>query len=127
MTTRTFFIIHSVIYSLFAIGLFATPALMLRMFGVAYNDPFILFLVQDNSVFLAGIAVLGFLFRDVEECSDEARRIITVFLIMAVLGFALTLHAVLTGILAGPMGWSDACSFAVLALLASWQLVQNKK
>lgn len=125
MTTRTFLIIHSIIYTLFAVGLFATPALMLRMFGVEHDDPFIIFLVQDNSVFLAGIAVLGFLFRDVKECSSEARKIILVFLIMAILGFALTFYTLLNGGLSGPLGWTDACSFAVLIILASLQMVQN--
>lgn len=124
MNIKTFLIIHSAVYGLFAIGLFAVPELIMRLFGVEINDPFVLFLAQDASVFLAGIAVLGILFRDVGDGSDVARKIVTAFLIMAVLGFALTLHAVVTGILAGPIGWTDTCLFAVLAILGFLQLAK---
>lgn len=60
INNRSFLLIHSSIYAIFAIGLFFFPNLLWPNYGVQLNDQYSVFLSQHNSIFLGGIAILTY-------------------------------------------------------------------
>lgn len=124
MNTKTFLTIHSMVYASFAIVLFVMPALLWPMYGVEINDKYAYFLSQHNSIFLGGIAIIAYLFRDIEPNSLMARKLLMALGLTNMLGFFITLYACFNDIFVG-FGWSDPIFFAVLAMLNFWQFKKN--
>lgn len=124
MNTKTFLTIHSMVYGSFAIVLFVMPALLWPMYGVEINDKYAYFLSQHNSIFLGGIAIIAYLFRDIETNSLMARKLLMALGLTNILGFIITLYACFNDIFVG-FGWSDPIFFAVLVMLNFWQFKKN--
>ncbi|UWQ41628.1 hypothetical protein K3718_00650 [Leisingera aquaemixtae] len=121
MSNRSFLSAHSVIYAFFALALFFAPGLLWPNYGVELNDRYAWFLPQHNSIFLGGIAVICFLFRDASSGSKEGRKILTGLMWTNLLGLAVTFYAGAAGIFTG-FGWSDPAFFALLSVLCFLQL-----
>ena len=126
MRNSTLLTLHSTIYVVFAAALFFVPATLWPLYGVELNDQYAKFLSQHNSIFLGGIAVLGFLFRDVDENSLVARKLFTGLMWTNVLGFVITLYACITGVFVG-FGWSDPAFFAFLSVVCFLQARKNQR
>ena len=124
MSSKTFLIIHSAIYASFTLALFSAPALVWPIYGLEVNDKYAFFLSQHNSIFLGGIAILGFLFRDIEAGSLMGKKLFLGLMWTNLLGLVITLYACLGGIFVG-FGWSDPAFFALLSALCFWQLKKN--
>ncbi len=125
MNVKTIFIIHSTIFAFFAIALFFIPDILWPLYGVEVNDEYARFLSQHNSIFLGGIAIIAFLFRDIESNSTVARKLIVGLLWTNLLGILVTLYACFKGVFVG-FGWSDPAFFSVMAALCVWQLKQPR-
>lgn len=125
INNRTFLIVHSSIYAIFAIALLFLPQVMWPVYGLHLNDKYAIFLSQHNSIFLGGIAILGFLFRDVEEGSKTAHKLFTSLMLTNILGVIITLYAALTEIFVG-FGWSDPAFFLLMAVMSYIKLNNNK-
>ncbi|EZH72232.1 membrane protein [Aquimarina atlantica] len=125
MSTKTFLTIHGVIYTVFGLGLFFIPNLLWPNYGLELNDKYSVFLSQHTTIFLGGIAIISFLFRDVEEKSVYARKILTSVLCTNILGVLITLYAIYTGIFYG-FGWSDPAFFTLLSILSYVKLKHNQ-
>ncbi len=124
MSNRTFLTAHGVIYIFFALALFFAPAVLWPNYGLQLNDQYAVFLSQHNSIFLGGVGIISFLFRDADDGSDTAQKILIGLMWTNVLGVIITLYACLTGIFTG-FGWSDPIFFALLAILSFAQLGKN--
>ena len=124
MNNKTFLTIHSTIYAAFALVLFFLPAQLWPMYGVEINDQYAYFLSQHNSIFLGGIAIITYLFRDIETNSLMAKKLFMGLGLTNMLGFIITLYACLNHIFVG-FGWSDPAFFAVLSALNFWQFKHN--
>lgn len=124
--TQKFLTFHSIVYAIFAIGLFVFPHALWPNYGLELNDKYAVFLSQHTSIFLGGIAIIGFLFRDVEYKSTYAKKILLGLLLTNILGVIITLYACFTGIFYG-FGWSDPAFFAFLSVLSYLKLRENKK
>jgi len=111
-----FLLIHSSIYAIFGIGLFFCPTLLWPNYGVQLNDQYAVFLSQHNSIFLGGIAIIGFLFRDIENKSIFAQKLFKGLLWTNVLGLIITLFACVNHVFTG-FGWSDPIFFLILSVL----------
>ena len=105
---------------------FFFPTLLWPYYGLQINDHYALFLSQHNSIFLGGIAAMGFLFRDVTPGSDAERKVLLTFLVTNLLGVAITLYACLAGVFAG-FGWSDPAFFSLLSILIAVQLTHSHR
>lgn len=125
MTNRTFLSAHGVIYMFFALALFFIPTVLWPNYGLQLNDQYAVFLSQHNSIFLGGIGIISFLFRDADHGGDAARKVLTGLLCTNVLGVIITLYACFTGVFTG-FGWSDPIFFALLAVLSMVQLRKNR-
>jgi len=125
INNRTFLIVHSSIYAIFAIVLFFLPQIMWPAYGLHLNDKYAIFLSQHNSIFLGGIAILGFLFRDVENGSKTAHKLFTGLMLTNILGVIVTFYAAITEIFVG-FGWSDPAFFMLLAVMSYVKLKNNK-
>ena len=124
MSNRIFLTIHSLIYAVFAIALFILPAQLWPLYGVSVSDSNAYFLSQHNSIFLGGLAITSFLFRDTEAGNPTARKLFKGLMWTNTLGLFITLYACITGIFTG-FGWSDPIFFALLAGLSFQQLRKN--
>lgn len=124
MNNKIFLTAHGIIYATFAVTLFFLPDVLWPLYGVEINDQYARFLSQHNSIFLGGIAILAYLFRDIEAGSDSARKLFKGLVYTNILGFLITLYACITSIFVG-FGWSDPLFFAILAVLSFWQLKTN--
>jgi hypothetical protein len=124
MSNKTFLIIHSVIYASFAIALFFLPSLLWPLYGVQLNDQYAHFLSQHNSIFLGGIAIIGFLLRDIETKSITAQKLFNGLMWTNMLGFVITLYACINSIFVG-FGWSDPAFFALISIFCFWQMKKN--
>lgn len=124
MKTKTFLTIHGIIYAAFGLGLFFIPNLLWPNYGLQLNDKYAVFLSQHTTIFLGGIAAFSLLFRDVEEKSIYARKVLQGLLITNVLGVIITLYAIYLGIFYG-FGWSDPAFFTLLTILSYLQLKRN--
>ncbi|KLV04022.1 membrane protein [Photobacterium aquae] len=120
MNNKTFFTLHGVIYSVFAVALFALPAQMWPMYGVQINDQYALFLSQHTSIFLGGIAAISLLLRDIES-GRVATKLLVALVITNGLGVLITGYAAVMGIFTG-LGWSDPLFFLLLVILGLWQV-----
>ncbi|RKE03218.1 hypothetical protein [Marinifilum flexuosum] len=125
ISNSTFLKVHSSIYAIFAIGLFLFPKLIWPNYGVQLNDQYSTFLSQHNSIFLGGIAIIGFLFKDTETKSLTAQKLFKGLMLTNVLGVLITLYAGFTKIFVG-FGWSDPIFFALLAILSFIKLKDNQ-
>ncbi len=76
MTNKNFLTAHGVIYIFFALALFFGPTILWPAYGLQLNDQYAVFLSQHNSIFLGGIGIISFLFRDSGERSDTAHIIL---------------------------------------------------
>lgn len=124
MSNKLFLTIHSTIYVFFAAALFFLPSQIWPIYGLQVNDQYAYFLSQHNSIFLGGIAIIGFLLRDIEMNSLLARKLFIGLVWTNILGFIITLYACFNHIFSG-FGWSDPVFFALLALLNFWQFKKN--
>ncbi|NVO57941.1 hypothetical protein HW561_19260 [Rhodobacteraceae bacterium B1Z28] len=124
MTNKTFLTAHGVIYMFFALALFFAPAILWPNYGLQLNDQYAVFLSQHNSIFLGGIGIISFLFRNADDGSETVRTILKGLIWTNVLGVVITLYACITGIFTG-FGWSDPIFFALLAVLSFLQLRKN--
>lgn len=124
MKTKTFLTIHGIVYAAFGLGLFFVPNLLWPNYGLQLNDKYAVFLSQHTTIFLGGIAAISLLFKDVEEKSRYAKKILQGLLITNILGVIITLYAVYQGIFYG-FGWSDPTFFALLTILSYLQLKRN--
>ncbi len=125
MTNKTFLTAHGVIYVFFALALFFIPGILWPNYGLQLNDQYAVFLSQHNSIFLGGIGITSYLFRDAPQGSETARSILKGLMWTNVLGAVITLYACFTGIFTG-FGWSDPIFFTLLAVLSFFQLGQNR-
>lgn len=125
MSTKTFLTIHGVICTVFGLGLFFIPNLLWPNYGLELNDKYSVFLSQHTTIFLGGIAIISFLFRDVEEKSVYAKKILTGLLWTNILGVIITLYAIYTGVFYG-FGWSDPAFFALLSIVSYVKLKHNQ-
>lgn len=119
MTVKTFLTVHSVIYGVFAVALFFLPGLMWPLYGVELNDKYAVFLSQHNSIFLGGIAILSYMFRDLVD-TVIIKKLLSGLMYTNILGVVVTLYACINGIFVG-FGWSDPAFFALLVFLCFWQ------
>ena len=124
MSTKTFLTIHGIIYAVFGLALFFIPNLLWPSYGLELNDKYSVFLSQHTTIFLGGIGIISLLFRDVEEKSIYAKKILTGLLWTNALGVIITLFAIYKGIFYG-FGWSDPAFFALLTILSYLQLKKN--
>ena len=125
MSTKTFLTVHGIIYAVFGFGLFFMPNLLWPSYGVALNDKYAVFLSQHTTIFLGGIAIISVLFRDLEEKSVYAEKILTGLFWTNILGVIITLYAIYKGIFYG-FGWSDPAFFTLLSILSYLQLKKNQ-
>ena len=125
MSNSKFLTIHSTVYALFAIGLFVIPGVLWPNYGLQLNDKYAVFLSQHTSIFLGGIAIIGFLLKAVEYKSDIAKRLMMSLVLTNVLGVIITLYACFTGIFYG-FGWSDPAFFMLLSILSYLQWKNNQ-
>ncbi|MEX0367187.1 MAG: hypothetical protein AB3N22_14020 [Ruegeria sp.] len=125
MTNRTFLTAHGAVYAFFALALFFIPTVLWPNYGLQLNDRYAVFLSQHNSIFLGGIGIISLLFRDADQGSDTAQRILTGLMWTNILGVVITLYACLTGVFTG-FGWSDPIFFALLAVLSFIQIGKNR-
>ncbi len=125
MSTKRFLTIHGVIYAVFGLGLFFIPNLLWPNYGLELNDKYSVFLSQHTTIFLGGIAIISFLFKDVEEKSIYAKKILTGLLWTNILGVIITLFAIYKGIFYG-FGWSDPAFFTLLTILCFINLKRNQ-
>ena len=125
MTNKTFLSVHGIVFAFFAIALFFIPTILWPNYGVQLNDKYAVFLSQHNSIFLGGIGIISLLFRDVDQGSDTARKILMGLMWTNILGVIITLYAAFTGIFTG-FGWSDPMFFALLAVLSFVQFRKNR-
>lgn len=125
MTNKTFLTTHGVIYVFFALALFFAPTILWPNYGLQLSDKYAVFLSQHNSIFLGGIGITSYLFRNAEQGSEAARTILAGLIWTNALGVIITLYAGLTGIFTG-FGWSDPIFFAFLATLSFLQLGKNR-
>ncbi len=125
MSTKTFLTIHGVVCTVFGLGLFFIPNLLWPNYGLELNDKYSVFLSQHTTIFLGGIAIISFLFRDVEEKSVYAKKILTGLLWTNILGVIITLYAIYTGVFYG-FGWSDPAFFALLSIASYVKLKHNQ-
>jgi len=124
MTNTSFLKIHSSIYALFALGLFVIPHVLWPMYGLELNDKYAVFLSQHTSIFLGGIAFIGYLLKDIEENSKLAKKLLLSLLFTNVLGVLVTTYACIVGIFYG-FGWSDPAFFTFLSVLSFIQWKKN--
>jgi len=119
---------HSAVYALFAIGLFVIPNVLWSNYGLQLNDKYAVFLSQHTSIFLGGIALIGFMLREVAYKSTIARKLLMSLILTNVLGVVITLYACFTGIFYG-FGWSDPAFFSFLSIMSfiQWKKNQNNK
>lgn len=115
MTSRQLILVHSTIYAVFAAALLLFPDQMWPLYGLDITDDNARFLSQHNSIFLSGIAILGFLFSDLEDNSPTQRRLLVGLIGTNLVGVAITLYACFTGIFTG-LGWSDPAFLLALRL-----------
>jgi len=120
MTYRIFISAHSVIYALFALALYFLPDQLWPMYGVEINDTYARFLSQHTSIFLGGVAIIGWVLRLIEE-STVQRSVLTAFVWTNLLGVLITLRACFEGIFVG-LGWSDPLFFSLLVAMSTWQI-----
>jgi len=125
MSNSKFLSIHSTVYTLFAIGLFVIPNVLWPNYGLQLNDKYAVFLSQHTSIFLGGIAIIGFMLKDVEHKSTIAKKLMMGLVLTNVLGVLITLYACFTGIFYG-FGWSDPAFFTFLAIISYAQWRNNK-
>ncbi|MGF1688756.1 hypothetical protein L4C36_19070 [Photobacterium japonica] len=116
MKNKTFFTLHTAIYGTFAFALFVLPAWMWPLYGVQVNDQYAYFLSQHNSIFLGGIAVISYVFRNVQDAT-AGKQLVKGLLFTNALGMVITLYAAITGIFTG-FGWSDPAFFAVMLVVS---------
>ncbi|SHI58257.1 hypothetical protein SAMN04487911_103145 [Arenibacter nanhaiticus] len=124
MNNKKFLTIHSAVYALFAIGLFVIPSILWPYYGLQLNDKYAVFLSQHTSIFLGGIAIIGFMLKNVEDKSDVAKQLMMSLLLTNILGVIVTLYACFTGIFYG-LGWSDPAFFIFLSILSFLQWKRN--
>lgn len=124
MNNRTFLMVHSAVYAMFAVGLFVIPGQLWPNYGLELNDKYAVFLSQHTSIFLGGIAMIGFLLKEVEQHSAVAKKLMLGLLLTNVLGVVITLYAAIVGIFSG-FGWSDPIFFLLLSLLSFVQWKNN--
>jgi len=124
MTNTSFLKIHSSIYALFALGLFVIPHVLWPLYGLELNDKYAVFLSQHTSIFLGGIAFIGYLLKDIEENSKLAKKLLLSLLFTNVLGVLVTTYACIVGIFYG-FGWSDPAFFTFLSVLSFIQWKKN--
>ena len=115
--------LHAVIYALFALVLFFIPTQIWPIYGVEINDQYALFLSEHTSIFLAGIAVICFLLKDIDK-GTLAKKLFIALFITNLIGVVITLKAAFTGILVG-LGWSDPVFFAFMAVLSVRQMMKQ--
>lgn len=124
MTNKALLSAHAFIYALFAFALFFLPNQLWPFYGLEVNDQYAHFLSQHNSIFLGGIAILAFIFRDIGEESHVARKLFIGLMCTNLLGVVITLYACFTGAFSG-FGWSDPAFFSALTVLCLVQLKKN--
>lgn len=125
MTNKTFLTAHGVIYMFFALALLFAPTILWPNYGLQLNDRYAVFLSQHNAIFLGGIGLISFLFRNTETGTGTAQNILKGLMGTNILGVVITLYACLTGVFTG-FGWSDPIFFALLAILSFVQLGKNR-
>ena len=125
MTNKAVIIINAGVYGIFAFLLFFFPDFIWPFYSVEINDQYARFLSQHNSIFLGGIAVLSWLWRDVEANSESARKLFFGLLWTNGLGLVITFYACIKGIFVG-FGWSDPAFFAFLLVLCFLQMKKNE-
>lgn len=102
------------------------PSVIWPLYGVKVNDQYAYFLSQHNSIFLGGIAVIGFLLRDIEPHSVPAQKLFLGLAWTNILGLIITLYACFNMIFVG-FGWSDPAFFSLLALACYWRVKKNSE
>ena len=125
MNYKTFLLLHSVIYSVFALVLFFLPTLIWPMYGLEINDKYAYFLSQHTSIFLGGLAAVSLFFRNIKDI-EAIRQLIKALIATNLLGVIITSYAGITGVFIG-FGWSDPAFFAVLTILGYLQLNKHSK
>lgn len=123
MSNSQILTLHAVIYALFALALFFIPTQMWPIYGVEINDQYALFLSQHTSIFIAGIATICFLLRDIDKGALAKKLFIALFL-TNLIGVFITLKAAFTGILVG-LGWSDPLFFVFMSFLSFRQMIKQ--
>ncbi|WP_370298859.1 hypothetical protein [Pontibacterium sp.] len=125
MTYRVFIAAHSAIYALFALGLYFLPDQLWPLYGVEINDQYGRFLSQHTSIFLGGVAIIGWTLKQIEEVSVQ-RSVLAALAWTNLLGEVITLRACFEGIFVG-FGWSDPLFFSVLTAVSVWQMKRVAK
>ena len=113
MNIRTALTINTVMDLLFGIGFLLLPGFLLQLFGMS-SAPEIAFIAQLLGAALIGIALIVWLVRD-SGYSPPVRAILIGLLIFNVLGFTVSLLAVLTGVM-NAVGWIIPAAFLLEAL-----------
>ncbi len=125
MSNKRFLNIHSTIYAVFAIVLFVIPNLFWPFYGLQLNDKYAVFLSQHTSIFLGGIAIIGFMLNEIPDKSALAKKFMMGLMLTNILGVIITLYACIIGVFYG-FGWSDPAFFVFLTVLSFKQWKNNK-
>ncbi|USD36194.1 MULTISPECIES: hypothetical protein [Ferrimonas] len=118
--------LHSLIYGVFAVLLALIPAWLWPQYGLMIDDKYSVFLSQHNSIFLAGIAIIGWQFSRFEPGSSAVLTLLRSLIWTNLIGAAVTLYACLTGLFSG-FGWSDPLFFIGVVLWLSWALKRAER
>lgn len=105
--------------------LFAIPNVLWPIYGFELNDKYSVFLSQQTSIFLAAIAIIGFMLNEIPEKSELAKKLILSLVHTNIIGVIITLYACFSGIFQG-FGWSDPAFFAFLTIMSFLQWQNNK-
>ncbi len=124
MASKLFLTVHSAIYAFFALALFFVPDVLWPVYGLEVNDQYARFLSQHNSIFLGGLAFVGFLLRDLT--GEYLEKLLMALMWANGLGFIITLYACLIAVFTG-LGWSDPMFFGFLTLLCYLQIRKMPK
>lgn len=122
---KIFLTIHSSIYLIFALILFLIPYEIWPVYGMEINDQYAKFLSQHNSIFLGGIAFIGFFLRNIKLDNVISIQIIKGLMATNLLGFIITFYACINGYFSG-LGWSDPIFFLVLVFASFIQMKKLK-
>lgn len=122
MNLRNALTINTGMALLFGIGFLLLPTVVLPIFGIS-SAPETAFMAQLLGAALIGIAVLVWLVRDIGY-SPAVRAILIGLLVFNVLGFVVSLLAVLSGVM-NAAGWIIPAAFLIEALPRAYFLFIN--
>jgi hypothetical protein len=122
MNVRTMLTVNTLLALLFGIGFLILPGVILPIFGIA-ADPATMLMAELLGAALIGIGVVTWLVKD-SGFTPPVRAIVTGLLVFNVLGFIVSLLAVVNGVTNG-VGWILPAALLIEALPRVYFLFVN--